>query len=335
VCETKHFHKVKKKKKKKKKTEKKKKKKKKISSTGLLCCNQGKPDEKCLFVNKLKRRFEIAIGQHQRPAAIPVGHNVERRHGAARLAAAASHSSIRKRRNACFSVFFLSSARWLCPLRRLRRAACALLAAQALLKWRGWAYNPPRPLSRFYLGVVGVLGGSKPTLWELEPTLPNLPVPDLAHTCQLYLASVEPLLTPTSLPRPSASSPSSRRRRRRRAAAGAPAAARRSERNWLIQWWEEFVYLRSRMPIAIFSNWYGLDRVEAIVQTPVARAANVVNRALLFHQMIDSRRLEPNRVQGTIPLSMFTYSRMFGTVRVPGLAQDQLVVHNSHHIVVM
>lgn len=207
---------------------------------------------------------------------------------------------------------------------------------KALLKWRGWAYNPTSPLSRFYLGVIGVLGGSKPTLWELEPTLPNLPVPDLAHTCRLYLASVEPLLTADEFAQ------TKRVVAEFQAAGGVGEQLQalllqraRSERNWLIQWWEEFVYLRSRMPIAIFSNWYGLDRVEAIVQTPVARAANVVNRALLFHQMIDSRRLEPNRVQGTIPLSMFTYSRMFGTVRVPGVAQDQLVVHNSHHIVVI
>jgi hypothetical protein len=98
---------------------------------------------------------------------------------------------------------------------------------KALLKWRGWAYNPASPLSRFYLGVVGVLGGSKPTLWELEPTLPNLPVPDLAHTCRLYLASVR------AAPHRRRVRPDQARRRRvpgggrrRRAAAGAPAAAR-------------------------------------------------------------------------------------------------------------
>lgn len=205
-----------------------------------------------------------------------------------------------------------------------------------LLTWRGWAYEPSSPVSRLFLGVVGVLGGSKPTLWELEPCLPALPVPDLAHTCKLYLASVEPLLSAAEFAET----------RRVVAEFQAPGGVGeqlqaklvergKHERNWLIQWWEEFVYLRSRFPIAIYSNWYGLDRVEALILPPVARAANCVHRALLFHEMIETRRLEPNRVQGTVPLSMFTYSRMFGSVRVPGLAQDQLIVHNSQHIVVV
>jgi hypothetical protein len=205
-----------------------------------------------------------------------------------------------------------------------------------LLRWRGWAYDPASTLSRFYLGAVGVLGGSKPTLWELEPCLPPLPVPDLAHTCQLYLSSVEPLLTASEF----------EQTKRVVADFQAPGGVGETlqaklvergqqERNWLIQWWEEFVYLRSRFPIAIYSNWYGLDRVEALILPPVARAANCVHRALLFHEMIETRRLEPNRVQGTVPLSMFTYSRMFGSVRVPGVAQDQLIVHSAQHIVVV
>lgn len=38
--------------------------------------------------------------------------------------------------------------------------------------------------------IVGLLGGTAPRLWELQPALPSLPVPDLAHTCKLYLSSV-------------------------------------------------------------------------------------------------------------------------------------------------
>lgn len=60
----------------------------------------------------------------------------------------------------------------------------------------------------------------------------------------------------------------------------------------------------------------------------MARAANIVNGLLSFKKLIDTQQLEPNRVQGTVPLCMFQYARIFGTVRVPGVEMGKDEVHS-------
>lgn len=59
-------------------------------------------------------------------------------------------------------------------------------------------------------------------------------------------------------------------------------------------WWEEFVYLRSRSPIMINSNYYGLDSFRPRAsQKPAARAANCTYAALMFRRMIDRSEISP------------------------------------------
>eukprot|EP00126_Sphaerothecum_destruens_P002216 Sdes_comp15654_c0_seq1m4668 len=206
-----------------------------------------------------------------------------------------------------------------------------------LLSWRKWAYIPRSPIAAMYLAVVGALGGAKPKLWSLQHCLPSLPVPDLQHTLSAYLDSVQALLGPEEFA-------ATQKYVREFGKAGGVGEklqemlverSRKEETSWLLEWWESIIYLKSRNPIAIYSNWYGLDKIDPCVRNQTTRAANLISAVLKFKHLIDTQQLEPNRVQGTVPLCMWQYSRLFGTVRIPGPEIDELITHkNSKHIVV-
>jgi carnitine O-palmitoyltransferase 1 len=207
-----------------------------------------------------------------------------------------------------------------------------------LLKWSGWAYRPQSNFTRLYLGVVGALGGSKPKLWELQGTLPPLPVPNLQKSLDNYLDSVQPLLSPEDFEKTKRAVSEFRKPGGigEKLQALLIQRAKTEKTSWLLEWWEKIIYLKGRLPLPIFSNWYGLDRVDPLLRSQPARAANLVNGLLMFKRMLETQALEPNRVQGTVPLCMWQYSRIFGTVRIPGEEEDYLETHSkSKHIVVI
>ena len=110
----------------------------------------------------------------------------------------------------------------------------------------------------------------------------------------------------------------------------------RGETSWLCEWWENKVYLEGRYPLPLYSNWYGLDRLDNIVTKQSARAANIIAGALRFKEKIDTQTLDPIRVGNTIPLCMSSYSRLFGAVRVPHVGRDELAFYpQSTHVAVL
>lgn len=207
-----------------------------------------------------------------------------------------------------------------------------------LLRWRQWAYMPRSSITAVYLALTRILGGSKPKLWQLQPLLPPLPVPPLEQTLKKYLDSVEHLLTPEEFEetkkaveefKSSGVGPKLQALLEER-------AKTHIETNWLHEWWENFVYLKSRLPLVIYSNWYGLDKIDPVIRNQTARTANLINGCLKFKSMIDTQSLEPNRVQETVPLCMWQYSRIFGTTRIPGVEIDSFSFNpKSKHIVVI
>eukprot|EP00127_Corallochytrium_limacisporum_P003648 Clim_evm36s151 gene=Clim_evmTU36s151 len=205
-----------------------------------------------------------------------------------------------------------------------------------LLMYRRWVYAPNSWSARIHLTLARMLGGPQPKLWELQPALPALPVPNLNESLDRYLTSVKPLL------RPEEYSMTKERVEEFRVGVGKQLQralqqrARQSTTSWLLDWWENIVYLGSRTPLPIYSNWYCLDRIEPVVRNQTSRAANMITAILKYKRLVDTEQLEPNRVQGTIPLCMWQFSRIFGTVRIPDDPQDYLVTYsNSRHIVVI
>lgn len=205
-----------------------------------------------------------------------------------------------------------------------------------LLRYRNWANHPRSGFTRMYLGIVGMLGGEKPKLWRLQPTLPPLPVPPLKQTMKSYLDSVRPLVSDEAFEKTKKAVIDFQNGLGPKLQELLVKRAKTEPTSWLLEWWEGLVYLKSRYPLTIYSNWYGLDRIDPILRSQVARAANLVNGLISFKRMVDTQTLEPNRIQGTVPLCMWQYSRIFGSVRVPGEEIDSLQTYSkSKHIVVI
>eukprot|EP01135_Chromosphaera_perkinsii_P011830 Nk52_evm21s2506 gene=Nk52_evmTU21s2506 len=206
----------------------------------------------------------------------------------------------------------------------------------AMLQYRDWAYNPRSNFTKAYLAIVGALGGTKPKLWSLQHCLPSLPVPELKNSLDNYLLSVQPLLTEEEFKE-------TQKACKEFLTSGVgeqlnavlKKRAETEKTSWLLEWWENLVYLKGRDPIAVQSNWYGADKIDPCVRFQTTRAANLISGVLKFKNLMDTEQLEPNRVQGTVPLCMWQYSRLFGTVRIPGEEMDRLEFNkSSKHIVV-
>ncbi|KAF3847027.1 hypothetical protein F7725_004105 [Dissostichus mawsoni] len=82
--------------------------------------------------------------------------------------------------------------------------------------------------------------------------------------------------------------------------------------NYVSDWWEEYIYLRSRGPIMDFL-YVSPTSVQA------ARAGNTITALLLYRRKVNREELKPSRVPGTvIPLCAAQCERMFNTTRTPG-----------------
>eukprot|EP00010_Vexillifera_abyssalis_P000339 CAMPEP_0201552422 /NCGR_PEP_ID=MMETSP0173_2-20130828/16046_1 /ASSEMBLY_ACC=CAM_ASM_000268 /TAXON_ID=218659 /ORGANISM="Vexillifera sp., Strain DIVA3 564/2" /LENGTH=633 /DNA_ID=CAMNT_0047962907 /DNA_START=318 /DNA_END=2219 /DNA_ORIENTATION=+ len=179
-----------------------------------------------------------------------------------------------------------------------------------------------------YFKLLQMLIGSRPKLWSLQSVIPKLPVPSLEHTCEQYLRSVEPLLTTEEF---AATKKAVHEFHASPDAIGHQLNAALIQRyqdpsidNWLSEYWERFAYLRTREPLQISSNWYGVDRPHPAAQDLLSRASMGVVAILTFKEMLDKQELDPIRLYGAFPLCMEQYRRMFNTSRVPDEVEDKI-----------
>lgn len=103
--------------------------------------------------------------------------------------------------------------------------------------------------------------------------------------------------------------------------------------NYVTDWWDEYVYQRSRSSLMINSNCYVSDHFERITSCQSARAANVIHLAFRMREKLERQELKPIMVQGIVPLCSWQYRRVFGTFREPGIETDRLVQFDeSDHV---
>uniref|UniRef100_A0A670JMS5 carnitine O-palmitoyltransferase n=1 Tax=Podarcis muralis TaxID=64176 RepID=A0A670JMS5_PODMU len=207
-----------------------------------------------------------------------------------------------------------------------------------LLCYHGWIFEEHGKISnttKIWLALVKIFAGRKPMLYSYQASLPRLPVPALKDTMQRFLESVRPLKTDAEFQR----------------MAG---LARDFERtlgprlqwylklkswwasNYVSDWWEEYVYLRSRGPLMVNSNYYGMDFIY-VTPTPIqaARAGNLVYAMLLYRRKLTREEIKPLMIQGGLPMCSAQYERMFNTTRVPGMEGDTIQhLRDSKHIAV-
>uniref|UniRef100_A0A667YFG3 carnitine O-palmitoyltransferase n=1 Tax=Myripristis murdjan TaxID=586833 RepID=A0A667YFG3_9TELE len=216
------------------------------------------------------------------------------------------------------SALVFSTLLWLSLILTLR------FCLKLLLSYHRWMFEQHGRVStttKVWVTLLRLLSGRKPLLYSYQTSLPHLPVPAIKDTLTRYLESVRPLLTGPEFERMSElanqfeSTLGNRLQRYLKLKA-------LWATNYVSDWWEEYIYLRSRSPIMVNSNYYGMDFLY-VTPTAVqaARAGNTITALLLYRRKVNREELKPVRNILSVVLSC---ERMFNTTRTPGDETDVL-----------
>ncbi|KAM9783830.1 carnitine O-palmitoyltransferase 1, liver isoform isoform X1 [Syngnathus typhle] len=220
------------------------------------------------------------------------------------------------------SALVFSTLLWLSLILALR------FCLKLLLSYHRWMFEQHGRVSnatKIWVTLLRLLSSRKPLLYSYQTSLPHLPVPAIKDTLSRYLESTRPLLSEPEF-----------KRMKTLAADFECNLGNRLQRylklkalwatNYVSDWWEEYIYLRSRGPIMVNSNYYGMDFL-FVTPTSIqaARAGNTITAMLLYRRKVNREELKPSRVPGTvIPLCAAQTERMFNTTRTPGVETDVL-----------
>jgi carnitine O-acetyltransferase len=134
-----------------------------------------------------------------------------------------------------------------------------------------------------------------PAMLRYEESLPRLPVPPLAQTCERYLDSVRPHLseaefskTTTAVQSFMTSPLASELQKRLEARASQPEMI-----SWLSEWWNDAAYMAYRDPVVVFVSYFYLHLDDRGVRTQPKRAAQLVKAMLPFRALVDSYVTHP------------------------------------------
>uniref|UniRef100_A0A7N5KBF0 Carnitine O-palmitoyltransferase 1, muscle isoform n=1 Tax=Ailuropoda melanoleuca TaxID=9646 RepID=A0A7N5KBF0_AILME len=207
-----------------------------------------------------------------------------------------------------------------------------------LLSYHGWMFEMHGQTSHFtkvWAICVRLLSSRRPMLYSFQTSLPKLPVPSVPATVQRYLESVRPLLDDEEYYRMETLAKEFQDK-----------TAPRLQKylvlkswwatNYVSDWWEEYVYLRSRAPLVVNSNYYVMDFV-LINNTNIqaARLGNVVHAMIMYRRKLDREEIKPVMALGIVPMCSYQMERMFNTTRIPGKESDLLQhLSDSRHVAV-
>lgn len=211
------------------------------------------------------------------------------------------------------------------------------------LKTKVWAVLVKRKIKSTNVVIFAVMNfcisvfvkWNTPSLYSFQGSLPHLPLPSVKDTMSRYLRSVRPLLDDEGYEKV-----------KRQAEEFQNGIGKKLQRylvlkswwasNYVSDWWEEYVYLRGRAPLMVFSNYYGTDCFGVVTKSQTARAASLTYWMLQFRRKIERQEMKPIVAQGIVPLCSAQYERMFNTSRVPGVEGDKIVHYEDiKHIVVL
>ncbi|XP_037120305.1 carnitine O-acetyltransferase b [Syngnathus acus] len=166
---------------------------------------------------------------------------------------------------------------------------------------------------------------------SMSTFVPPQPVPPLSQTLQAYMRSLEPLIPPEELTH-------TRRVMRefsRRGGLGAELQkglerrARNTE-NWITDWWVQWAYLESRLPLPVHSNpAISLPRRDYNGwRSQLLFASKLIVAVLEFKAKLDAGRLALEYMRGR-PLCMELYPLLFSSCRIPGPKHDYVAHHGT------
>ncbi|XP_061555710.1 carnitine O-palmitoyltransferase 1, liver isoform isoform X1 [Phycodurus eques] len=232
------------------------------------------------------------------------------------------HVSLSAQGQTMLSALVFSTLLWLSLILALR------FCLKLLLSYHQWMFEQHGRVSnttKIWVTLLRLLSSRKPLLYSYQTSLPHLPVPAIKDTLSRYLESARPLLSDCEY-----------KRMTKLASDFECNLGNRLQRylklkalwatNYVSDWWEEYIYLRSRGPIMVNSNYYGMDFLYVTpTSVQAARAGNTITAMLLYRRKVNREELKPSRVPGTvIPLCAAQTERMFNTTRTPGVETDVL-----------
>uniref|UniRef100_A0A673FZH0 Carnitine palmitoyltransferase 1Cb n=1 Tax=Sinocyclocheilus rhinocerous TaxID=307959 RepID=A0A673FZH0_9TELE len=139
--------------------------------------------------------------------------------------------------------------------------------------------------------VVRLLSSRKPLLYSYQTSLPHLPVPPIQDTLE---RSVKPLLDVAGFQR------MTRLAAEFEKSLGNPLQKHlKLKALWATNYVQKYVYLRSRSPIMVNSDYYGM----VCEPTPLliaARAGNIITALFLYRRKVNREELNPSRIPGTV-----------------------------------
>lgn len=162
----------------------------------------------------------------------------------------------------------------------------------------------------------------KGDLFRYQTQLPKLPVPTLLETCQKYVRSVEPFLSPAQLQSTRAivaefektQGPELQLRLEQFAA---------NKDNWLAEFWDDYAYMLYRDPVVPYVSYYFSHKElhNAIGRDQLAKAALIAYHTTQFLVQVENETLEPEIIKGN-PYCMNAFHYMFNNLRVPAEGSD-------------
>ncbi|KAJ3125539.1 Carnitine O-acetyltransferase mitochondrial [Physocladia obscura] len=185
-------------------------------------------------------------------------------------------------------------------------------------------------------------------LYRFQSSLPRLPIPSLAETCNTYLKSVRPLVNDDEYARTASvvyefQKPGGRGDMLQQRLVDHNA---NKTTNWLIDWWNSFAYMAYREPIVviiilntkIYVNYFFCFADDAkLVDKPATRAAEIISGAMAFRKLVVSEELEPDMARKA-PLCVHQYKYLFNSTRIPKSIEDETRNSNpatNNHIIVL
>lgn len=197
--------------------------------------------------------------------------------------------------------------------------------------------SPPLKIKLWGL-LVRLISGYQPSLYSFQRSLPRISVPPVDQTINQLCESMKCIMDKEEYDR-----------FEKEARCFEKNLAPKLQRlliakswftqNYVTDWWEKYVYLMSRKPLANNCNYYIMDQSYwRATNKPVARAASLIANILRFKQLVDREELPPLVIRDTIPICMSQYEKLFSTVRIPLEKIDELVHYDttkSKHIIVV
>lgn len=230
----------------------------------------------------------------------------------------------------CIGVAILATLLWM-----LWGIALQLIL-RALLTYRGILFERKLSLkSKIWAGVVKLFTSGHPTLYSFQQSLPRLPVPSLNDTLDKHLETVRPIFPEEKFKRVEALTEEFRN--------GEGNKLQRClvlkswwANNYVTDWWNNFVYLKSRAPMMINSNFYGVSGpFYQVTNQQTSKAANIIHASFLFRKLLEKEKLKPLIMSGIVPLCSTQYRPMFNSTRIPGKEHDEFRSKGySNHVAV-